>query len=527
MYIQKCKSISKRVTAILLICVITFGFTYNNYTKAYAVAGEGILVAGGGIAVETALGWLLAVFGFTASSAIVYDNRDSIIEWCSNRMNEFTDFCENTYDKATIAVGEATHWLEQLAKGTLDKASDVYKAFKAWCTELIKGRNSDIIYNENVWYDNLDSDEIKILSSSSTIYNDEYTNGEGIVCENYKYIGFENECRYLYVNLTWSSFSNIPTTPVASVFRYTSDNNKFYMAFGTCSLDKFFVLKAGFPYKKISRSIDKTTHIKVPTEIKVGKYVVYLNFIDYHSFDNVDTAISTLKDKWIVSKINPQKIISTYGTTRDYKLLALTYLDYLGLLDSDNIFNTPTDIDVADKTQQIFERDGTLDAYDIVAPVGVDDDILSIPWQNIGAYDVDGVLDITDILDNPINVITDGIVVPVDTVEDKTIIDDVPIDDVIVDNTTYDDYTIKGLETVFPFCLPFDFIKFINCLSASPKAPRFEWDMDFLEDLGLQKYTIVIDLSTFNSVAEIMRKMELLAFIIGLIIATRSKFIRG
>ena len=197
------------------------------------------------------------------------------------------------------------------------------------------------------------------------------------------------------------------------------------------------------------------------------------------------------------------------------------------MLESSNVFNTPTDVNVADKTQQVFERDGTLDAYDIVAPVGVDDDILSIPWQNIGAYDVDGVLDITDILDNPINVITDGIVVPVDTVEDKTIIDDVPIDDVIVDNTTYDNYTIKGLETVFPFCLPFDFIKFINCLSASPKAPRFEWDMDFLEDLGLQKYTIVIDLSTFNSVAEIMRKMELLAFIIGLIIATRSKFIRG
>lgn len=527
MYIQKCKSISKRVTAILLICVITFGLTYNNCTKAYAVAGEGILVAGGGIAVETALGWLLAVFGFTASSAIVYDNRDSIIEWCSNRMNEFTDFCENTYDKATIAVGEATQWLEQLAKGTLDKASAVYQAFKAWCTELIKGRNSDITYTEDVIYNNLDSDEIEILKGEDTIYNSKYTNGEGIVCENYKYLGFENECRYVFGGRTCYGFTNIPTTAVSSLFRYSSSSDKLQMGYGMCSLEDFYILKTSVAYGRISQTIDKTLNVVTPTQIRVGKYIVYLKFLEYNIFDNADTAINTLKGNWILSKINTEKIISTYATYRNYKLLALIYLDYLGLLESSNVFNTPTDVNVADKTQQVFERDGTLDAYDIVAPVGVDDDILSIPWQNIGAYDVDGVLDITDILDNPINVITDGIVVPVDTVEDKTIIDDVPIDDVIVDNTTYDNYTIKGLETVFPFCLPFDFIKFINCLSASPKAPRFEWDMDFLEDLGLQKYTIVIDLSTFNSVAEIMRKMELLAFIIGLIIATRSKFIRG
>ena len=40
-------------------------------------------------------------------------------------------------------------------------------------------------------------------------------------------------------------------------------------------------------------------------------------------------------------------------------------------------------------------------------------------------------------------------------------------------------------------------------------------------------YDIVIDLSSFNSVAELLRDMECLAFIVGLIMITRSRMIRG
>ena len=44
---------------------------------------------------------------------------------------------------------------------------------------------------------------------------------------------------------------------------------------------------------------------------------------------------------------------------------------------------------------------------------------------------------------------------------------------------------------------------------------------------GLAKYDITIDLSQFDSVASLLRDMECLLFIVGLIMITRSKMIRG
>lgn len=84
--------------------------------------------------------------------------------------------------------------------------------------------------------------------------------------------------------------------------------------------------------------------------------------------------------------------------------------------------------------------------------------------------------------------------------------------------------TSPGLASVFPFCLPFDVYHFFQCLSAAPVAPHFEWEMQIP---GIIDYTWVIDLSGFNTVAQILRTVELLAFCVGLAFVTRSMFIRG
>lgn len=76
---------------------------------------------------------------------------------------------------------------------------------------------------------------------------------------------------------------------------------------------------------------------------------------------------------------------------------------------------------------------------------------------------------------------------------------------------------------VFPFCVPFDLIDFLSILSASPQAPKFTWRFYVPKVVD---YNIEIDLSPFDSVAEIVRTMELLAFCIGLILLTRN-IIRG
>ena len=81
------------------------------------------------------------------------------------------------------------------------------------------------------------------------------------------------------------------------------------------------------------------------------------------------------------------------------------------------------------------------------------------------------------------------------------------------------EYAVPGLETIFPFCIPFDIYAFCSALNADPVAPSFEWRMQYAP-LGLD-YTFEIDLSAFDGVAQILRTMELLAFCVGLAFWTR------
>lgn len=88
------------------------------------------------------------------------------------------------------------------------------------------------------------------------------------------------------------------------------------------------------------------------------------------------------------------------------------------------------------------------------------------------------------------------------------------------------EYQLKGLEKVFPFCIPFDIYDFINCLSAPPKAPKFTYKFYTKKD-GKKGYdNIEIDLSAFDDLAEFLRLCELLLFIVGLAFVTRSHYVK-
>lgn len=78
-------------------------------------------------------------------------------------------------------------------------------------------------------------------------------------------------------------------------------------------------------------------------------------------------------------------------------------------------------------------------------------------------------------------------------------------------------------KSIFPFCVPFDLIEFLGVLNAEPEAPVIRWRFYVPR---IVDYDIVIDLSVFDGVAQIMRTMELLAFCVGLILLTRN-IIRG
>ena len=75
------------------------------------------------------------------------------------------------------------------------------------------------------------------------------------------------------------------------------------------------------------------------------------------------------------------------------------------------------------------------------------------------------------------------------------------------------------LSDYFPFCIPFDLYDFFTCLNADPVAPVIEW---FVPLPGGGTYPLRIDLSAYDDVAQLLRRLQLLLFCVGLAFKTRD-----
>lgn len=87
-------------------------------------------------------------------------------------------------------------------------------------------------------------------------------------------------------------------------------------------------------------------------------------------------------------------------------------------------------------------------------------------------------------------------------------------------------YTV-ALSDLFPFCIPFDLYNIISCFKADPVAPSAEITIPVGYDgTEFTWETYTVDLSMFDPVASVVRVLEYVAFIIGLMLVTR-KLIEG
>lgn len=86
-----------------------------------------------------------------------------------------------------------------------------------------------------------------------------------------------------------------------------------------------------------------------------------------------------------------------------------------------------------------------------------------------------------------------------------------------------DDFKIADLETVFPFCIPWDLYYLLSALTADPVAPQFVWTFDFA---GAGRHDFAVDLSPWEPVAQVVRIGETLLFCVGLALVSRD-LIRG
>lgn len=117
--------------------------------------------------------------------------------------------------------------------------------------------------------------------------------------------------------------------------------------------------------------------------------------------------------------------------------------------------------------------------------------------------------------DNPVDVPTvpDRPIVPEQpTIPDKPTIDQETLDQALQGATTID------LRAIFPFCIPFDLYNLLLIFDTGEnrKAPHITFTFP------ITGWVIDVDLAPFDPVAGILRLLELIIFIIGLAVATRS-----
>lgn len=148
-----------------------------------------------------------------------------------------------------------------------------------------------------------------------------------------------------------------------------------------------------------------------------------------------------------------------------------------------------------------------------------DEKTVAIPWAGDDLNTIDDFID--QILAGDITIdLAEEIAEPATTysqeTESTTLIDgQAPFNNYMPGGSFFD-----NLQSVFPFCLPFDFVTAINLLNADPVAPEFDFVLaggGYFEDLET-----TISLEDFESVAGVFRTLMLILFIIGLIFATRK-----
>ena len=90
-----------------------------------------------------------------------------------------------------------------------------------------------------------------------------------------------------------------------------------------------------------------------------------------------------------------------------------------------------------------------------------------------------------------------------------------------------------SLTSFFPFCLPFDLYDFVSIFIADPVTPVFTADLSSAIETAVpgiydsnRNYTITIDLTPYEDYADILRALEDVAIIVGLIMVSR-KLIHG
>lgn len=496
--------------------------------KAMGVAG---IIGSGTVAISVgeAMAWLLGICGVVGVSSEIYANIDSIKQFGNDCIDDFIEFIEESVDIISVTVDDISDWISSVASGVLDTASDCFTVFKLWVSSIYADIRAGV-----------QDSPYKLLVGGVTVpccanaRENHIANG---ISANILFDGNE-------ISLFMSdSFQVLLSDVCASsdvylvLFVNISDSNTSFndVSIVACSTEPFTATVGGYSkYKSDTEYISEFLNGDRSVKLENGDIVYFTspaiaNYI----------ASSEFKPKMLTSDsvIDVPDYVNLIVAYEDKSFSESSINDYV----AETIFGSSVAIPVPDYdtvdsgASDIYDRDNDLDNLSFVPPLIDVNNGSNVPidWDNVNANGgVVGVLSDVSVGNSTYKDLLDiSDVIATDTTTDTVVgndITDVPIADVQTDVGELNDYVLD-LTTVFPFCLPFDLYDFVSVLCAEPTAPAFTWVIPLKNSVfGIdEEYEFVVDLSVFDDVMSVVRDMELFAFIVGLIIATRSKFIRA
>lgn len=529
----------RRFLLLLLATCFSISALQCSYVKAKTIEikQEAItdVLVGGGIATETALGWLLNALGFTAASKAVYDNRDSLLEWTNAIKDDLIQVAQERYTDLRIDSATFEEWLKQVANGTLDKTSDCWQALKRYLSDAKASGSASTTTSNVIECERLDEFLKDAVENFDTTFDNENISAKSdnlskrafkylyssVALEDDKYTEFHSEDTYYrYAPLTKTN--EVPSESEFALYKFAFDAGE------RDGLQRYniYTVAVNANYLKSKILPFFVSSLNTVDIFRVGVMNNDLNYCGclietIYGAANVNAGYNA-PTVFINSK---SSILTKDGF--DYSSFVLSAVACALILDYDNwnvkvknpVSNPAKDvadsIAVAPETQEILDRDKTLDNVDVVTTLDVPADV-AIPTdlENVKVGDL--AIPYSDAVPK---------VKTVDTVKDVTLPNKNPVVKEKPSNKT-GEFTLSSLEKVFPFCIPWDLKYLVSALTAEAKAPSFKWRFYYKDNKGMQYKEIVIDLSKFDSVAKIVRTMELLVFCIFLTLKTRD-LIRG
>ena len=487
----------KRILALMLACTIVVGSVNNARFEARASAAG--IIAGGGAAtvgIGAAFPYLLGIAGALAGTVGIYKNRDSIKEWGTTQFDKFKTWAGENADAwaadAATAGKAIDEWGEKLSSGTLDKASGAYTAFKQWL--------KDSVYSGGVNEGGYNGYQTVGIGDSMTL-----TSSEVSMPYNFALSDVKNSVLISCKVLTHGKYYY----SVAAV----SAKANTYLKFNGVDSNK---CDYAFEYN------GHTYYLSSAIGTKTGDTTItgICNYLGESTNGGFTSAMLAIAASWLEKGVVPGTGADTDVKDGDYILVG--GLGGAGVLEGN--------WDVVGKGQKEGELEVTLPWLRNPAIDDVLDGVQTgeKTWEDVLEETQTGVIERT--AEGDMVVGSDGVTtIPWEYAKDDTTTPDVDIPDTSDGGQAgkFADYTLVGLEKLFPFCLPFDAIDFVKILEAEPQAPHFTFPIKYPTKNGLETYNIDIDLSPFDVAAEILRDMECLLFIVGLIMITRSQMIRG